>query len=513
MPSITTPLERVANIIDPNSTSTVREKINALSSFSQSLHDVTLDQAQSVFATVSLANFYMLFGVVEGSDDEEELNRVLCEVIRKLLDPFTYDMIAGDENNMMFLIQGLNHFSPDIRYLSLLQVERCLNSTDQTIDQVARSNVFTFVLATIAFQQTQTANKAVDIAAKISCKAPDVLFTQNAAILRNLLGTNETVRFRVYELIVRVAGSSSRAFEIGEASGMFNGIINEVQSTDTLVALNAIEILRQIADTPAGLAFLEKSNLLGHLSSSLDIGDDNDTAVILTKSATILFFSQLAHNQEIQFEPIERKYKYLDKLQRRLDDDDTNKEILTAVIGSIGLVGSTAQGLGLLQNTSSLLNKFMGLFQTTAGDLKVEFLHSLSKLISVRGDPAAEHMTRQVYEAMDGRPTTLDNLVQTAKQPVDDIRVAAFTCINSIASHIWGRQEMVRNEHILGYLVDRTAEHTVEGQRWKFTICETLISADDAQQTLGDHYHILRNYVRQGLYYRPTEPAAALESA
>ena len=38
MPSITTPLERVANIIEPGSTSSIRDKINALSTFSNSLH-------------------------------------------------------------------------------------------------------------------------------------------------------------------------------------------------------------------------------------------------------------------------------------------------------------------------------------------------------------------------------------------------------------------------------------------------------------------------------------------
>ena len=59
---------------------------------------------------------------------------------------------------------------------------------------------------------------------------------------------NETVRFRVYELIVRVAGSSTQAFELGENSGLLDGFMNEVQSTDTLVALNAIEILRQVME-------------------------------------------------------------------------------------------------------------------------------------------------------------------------------------------------------------------------------------------------------------------------
>ena len=42
---------------------------------------------------------------------------------------------------------------------------------------------------------------------------------------------------------------------------------------------------------------------------------------------------------------------------------------------------------------------------------------------------------------------------------------------------------------------------------------ETLTTANNAQETLGDHYRLLCTYVRQGPYYRPTEPAAALESA
>ncbi|KAI8148603.1 26S proteasome non-ATPase regulatory subunit 5 [Fennellomyces sp. T-0311] len=511
MPSVTTPLERVANALDPNSSSTAQEKINALSVFSDSLHGI-LDQAQSVFALIPLAHFYMLFGAADGTDNEEVLNQVLCKVISKLLKPFSYDMIVSDEYNMMFLTQGLSHFSPDIRYLSLQQVEKCLDGPSEAVRQVAQSNVFTFVLATLAFQQTEIANKAVDIAVKISLKVPDVLFSQNSAILRNLLTTNETVRFRVYELIVKVAGSSALAFELGENSGLLDGFISELRSPDSLVALNVIEILRQVAITPAGLSFLEKSGLMEHLSLLLDEEADEDISKRLLKSSTFLFFGELAQNQGIQFGPIERKYHYLDKLQRRLDNEDTNKEILAAVIASIGLTGSHAEGLRVLHNTP-LLAKFLQSYHGTSGDIKAEFLRSLSMLMGVRGDPAVEQMTREVYEAMEGRPTTLDNLVQTAKQPVDNIRVAAFACIKAIASHMWGREEMTRYEHVLGYLLDRTAEHSREGQRWKFDIIETMVAADDAQQTLGDHYRLLRTYVRQGPYYQPTEPAAALESA
>ncbi|KAG2216048.1 hypothetical protein INT45_001560 [Circinella minor] len=513
MPSITTPLERVASAIDPNSTSSIQDKINALSSFSHSLYDVDIDQAQSIFETIPLSNFYMLFGIAEGSNEEEELNKVTCQVIQKLLQPFTFDIIHSDENNMTFLLQGLNHFSSDIRYLSLIQVEKCLNSTIQTMDQVAHSNLFTFLLTTIAFRETQTANKAVDITSKIGSKFPKVIFSDNSSFIQNLLTINETVRFRVYELIVRVAGSSNQAFELAENSGLLNGFINEIQSTDTLVALNAIEILRQIAITPNGFTFLEKSKLLDYLISSIDIQDNNDTTIILKKSAIFLLLGQLAQNEEIQFEPIEQKYHYLEKLQQHLDNDHTNKEILISVIGSIGLIGSNKEGLYLLHNTP-LLDTFFDMFQTSSGDMKAEFLLSLTKLMSVRGeDPAVEQMTRQIYEGMNGRPTTLDNLIQIAKQPVENIRIAAFSCIKSIASHLWGRQEMVRNEPILGYLVDRTTEHSLEGQRWKYDIIETLITANDAQETLGEHYRILRTFIRQGPYYQSTEPTAVLESA
>lgn len=67
----------------------------------------------------------------------------------------------------MFLLQGLSHFTPEIRYLSLQQVEKCLNSNDQ-INVMVNSDVFPLVLATIAFQDTKTANKASDILYKMS---------------------------------------------------------------------------------------------------------------------------------------------------------------------------------------------------------------------------------------------------------------------------------------------------------------------------------------------------------
>lgn len=65
------------------------------------------------------------------------------------------------------MIQGLTHFTPEIRYLSVQQVFKCLAS-DEFVSNMVNSDVFPLVLATIAFQDTRTANKASELLYKMS---------------------------------------------------------------------------------------------------------------------------------------------------------------------------------------------------------------------------------------------------------------------------------------------------------------------------------------------------------
>lgn len=81
-------------------------------------------------------------------------------------------------------------------------------------------------------------------------------FTGNASILfgkSSWINSNiphdyrsDAVRFRVYDLIIRVAGSSDDAFRLAESSGFLVPILDEVNSDDILVQLNAIEMLKEV---------------------------------------------------------------------------------------------------------------------------------------------------------------------------------------------------------------------------------------------------------------------------
>ena len=61
--------------------------------------------------------------------------------------------------------------------------------------------------------------------------------------------SNDTIEFRVFELIVKVAGSSDKGFEMTENQMLLDEIISEAKSDDILIKINAIEMLTEVRDT------------------------------------------------------------------------------------------------------------------------------------------------------------------------------------------------------------------------------------------------------------------------
>ncbi|ORY94827.1 26S proteasome non-ATPase regulatory subunit 5 [Syncephalastrum racemosum] len=515
MPGVESPIERAARALQPQSSMAYPDKLNALQSFLASLGErVDLDSAQAILHTVPLPLFYNAFETT--ADEDQDLVKLLCQIVGKLLRPIPFDVFVADPVNQEFLIRGLQHFSPDIRYLSLQQVETCL-SKPNTVRQVATSTVFAFTLTSVAFQDTRTANKAVDVAVKIASEMPSVLFEQSTSILQGLFQTNETVRFRVFELIIRVAGSSSEAFELGEASGLFQVIVQEVQSDDILLRLNAVEMLTQIATSPSGLAFLQRTGLLHNLARMITDSNDTDTVAMLTKHAAFHFFGHLGRNKDINFQPIDRECHVFNAILKCLEDP-ANPEIEITAMHTASLIASKPSGLQLFYN-SAVVDPFFDRYKSSTGDVKIAYLRSLAAVLSVEAPTGSEEaalveqMTKDLFlRTGNGGFHVLSNLVQNAKQPVDDIRMAALSVLQSTASHQWGREYMAQSSDFMGYILDRTNDHSAAGLNAKYDIVSALGRAPAAQQTFGDHYPMIRQYISQGPYYRETTTEVAMES-
>lgn len=57
-----------------------------------------MERSAQILSVIPLGLFYLGFSV-----EDDRLTSVLCELIRKLLSPFTYDQIVSEENKVRFI--------------------------------------------------------------------------------------------------------------------------------------------------------------------------------------------------------------------------------------------------------------------------------------------------------------------------------------------------------------------------------------------------------------------------
>lgn len=111
-PAPTNPLEQVSKVLQPNSNVSIAEKIAVLQAFAATLtgkkwyhivfwaliffiENLTFEKSAQILQAAPLGLFYYGFSV-----ENDQLTSVLCELISKILLPFTYDQIVCTENKV-----------------------------------------------------------------------------------------------------------------------------------------------------------------------------------------------------------------------------------------------------------------------------------------------------------------------------------------------------------------------------------------------------------------------------
>ncbi|RUS30362.1 proteasome non-ATPase 26S subunit-domain-containing protein, partial [Jimgerdemannia flammicorona] len=260
---------------------------------------------------------------------------------------------------------------------------------------------------------------------------------------------------------------SAEAFERTEAAGLLDGVVGEIKSHDLLVKLNAMEMIAQLAITQSGYTFLERSGVIGELAEVLRAEDDADVAVTLVKCAALKFFGALAGVEDVDFAAVQESHAVFKQITLHLDS--RNMEVKITTLAVVGLIGSTPRGLRLLHEqkaTPRLLDAFVGAYRPAVGDVRIAALQALSHLL--RGGeyvtPEISDITESLYRELRGNPTTIDSLLTHAKSPVEDLRVAAFSVIEAVAGHPWGRKELAGSKTFVDWIFNRGTEGTHSGK-------------------------------------------------
>ncbi|CAG8617883.1 13141_t:CDS:10 [Dentiscutata erythropus] len=482
--------------------------INALE-----LMNLSLDGLKLFLQPYQFPEFFALFGTYE-----DAVTSAACKVLNKLLQPMSYVDI-NSSGLQEYLILGLQHEFPEVRILTLNQIEKCQYS-EEAIQDLVKSPLFPVMLECLGSDDIPTSTRILEILVKIitaSSYSLQAFFDpESIAVLDKLSKGDGVVKFRVFDLIARISLSSPEAFQLCESSGSLEAITSELKSDDLLIKLNAIETLSKIIQSQIGYSFFEKAGILQFLIDILSKDDDLDITLVLVKCAVLKFFGKLCEVEEIEFSEVEGKFKILRQIDAHLLSDNMDLKITSIHI--IGVIGHKERGLKLLYSSASpnLLGDFMDLYHSSSSDVKLACLQTISCLLGVSERPTQElsDISEQIYRQMGGNPTPIMSLVSNVKHGIEELRMCSFAILQKVALHPWGKTEMTNSHEFIDYIIDRSTESTYKGKEWKFAIIQTLYESPDAETLIAPNIlEKFRQYLHEGPFYVKSKTAVALGNA
>ncbi|RIA97789.1 26S proteasome non-ATPase regulatory subunit 5 [Glomus cerebriforme] len=511
--SFTSEIDTVKNFLRSPGSIDIAELANTLGIINVSIEGPNGEQIkQTILNSIPLTEFFTLLG---GYSDT--VTSAACKILEKLLQSMNYaDIMSSGLKEHLTL--GLQFNSSEVRILALCQIEKCLE-TEEAVQDLVRSPIFPVILEGLGYEDTLISTKVTEFLIKLADHTSGlraIFDSGSIAILNQLSQGNETVKFRVFDLVSRISISSPEAFQLCESSGTLSAMTSEFNSTDLLLKLNAIETFSKIYQSYAGYLFLERAGILQSLVDVMAQDDDSDIVLILVKCAALKFFGKLSEIEEMDFAEADNKYKILSKMDSYLSS--SNMDIKITTINIIGVIGSNPRGLKLLSGsvTPNILGNFMDLYHHSVGDVKIACLQTISCLLGVSENqtPEFSDITHQIYLQIGGTPTPLSTLTSNTKQTLEDLRIASFAIMQKIALHPWGQTEMTNSKEFIDYILNRTTETTKLGKEWKFTIIQTLVKAPNAENIIPSNiFDRLTRYLREGPFYVRTEAAVAFETA
>ena len=145
-------------------------------------------------------------------------------------------------------------------------------------------------------------------------------------------------------------------------------------------------------------------------------------------------------------------------------------------------------------------------------------LADLFHLSSSTDHPSASNassITEQIYRLCNRVFSILPILIQIAKQPFVDLRLAAYRCLLELTRSSWALHAMNNEPGFVEFLLNRSTEKDKEGKEAKFAIIQSIChDGEEAKLAFGNvNYLKLRRYVNEGVFYVEPEANVAFDGS
>ncbi|KAL4617403.1 26S proteasome non-ATPase regulatory subunit 5 [Arapaima gigas] len=456
----------------------------------------------------------VIFSLLNSNDREQlELCVVILDRFMQALDPHH---VAQNFREKLQL--GLNHCDHSVKVLAISQIRRIVEHPDAVLQIVNSPELLEGLIHCIAEEKISVAKEAIQALTKLANTTEGLhsLFQSDMLDhLKDVMNTNDVVRYRVYELVVEVSSISPVSLGHCTSASFVSMLLDELTGDDVLVRATAIEMVTTLAHSKHGRQYLAEQGIMDRISNMI-IGAESDPFSDFYLPGLVKFFGNLAIMDSPQ-QICECYPAFLKKVFEMAMDKDP---IMTGVaLDTLGILGSTVEGKQVLQKTGEkmqqVLKRMSQLAQNSTTELRVRCLEALTLLLNLPTEQQTEDLlglTESWFRSLSSQP--LEMFRSISIQPFPELHCGALRIFTAIANQPWGQKLMIAAPGFVEFIVDRSTGPTKECKDAKFELVKVLVNSASTPEIFGNqHYLRLRTYMREGPYYVTAVSSVTVEGA
>ena len=269
---------------------TLRQCLRDGENLADALHTLnTLLEATSSSARVqeiaSFLSLQLLFETLSSvaASSGEELRSLTCRILGKIFASLPPEEVCRQR---LYLELGLQHDKEEVRRLCLEAIGGHLEAAEVR-EMVGSRTVFHLVTQIMGDESLHCAGVAAELMLEVLHHPASLDPSLKSGLLIDLEGLatkSDTVRFRVYDLVVKLALRNKEAFEFAESTRLLHRMLEELRSGDVLVQMNSVELVLRLLEGEQGTLFLESQGVVETMHSLLLSAEKDPLASIMVPS-------------------------------------------------------------------------------------------------------------------------------------------------------------------------------------------------------------------------------------
>ncbi|EDL08628.1 proteasome (prosome, macropain) 26S subunit, non-ATPase, 5, isoform CRA_b, partial [Mus musculus] len=396
------------------------EELRALQSVVQA---VPLHELREQAAELRLRPLFSLL-----NQNNREQTALCVSILERLLQ--AVEPIHLARNLRLDLQRGLTHPDDSVKTLTLSQIGRIVENSEAVTEILNNAELLKQIVYCIGGENLSVAKAAIKSLSRISLTQAglEALFESNLLDdLKNVMKTNDVVRYRVYELIIDISSVSSESLNYCTTSGLVTQLLKELTGEDVLVRATCIEMVTSLAYTHHGRQYLAQEGVIDQISNII-VGADSDPFSGFYLPGFVKFFGNLAVMDSPQ-QICERYPVFLEKVFEMADSQDPT--MIGVAVDTVGILGSSVEGKQVLQKTGTRFERVLMRVgyqaKNASTELKIRCLDAVSSLLYLSPEQQTDDflgMTESWFSSMSR--DSLELFRGISNQPFPELHCAAL---------------------------------------------------------------------------------------